>query len=215
MDGTAGGHGRVGPGNLGQRNGRGWIAIWLFMPRLNSRGARGFYMAHPSPPASSPSHSPAQNSPAQLGCVHERLRPAPPINSTVSLHAPGGYARAGRWQFPPRHSLFTRCDRDGRARLWLRLRRSVLQLCKFLARHEDFSRSAAVCAAHQPQRVVRTGRRPIQPVPAGFRGRCGWSSADTAALLGLRFRRSVFSASRWFTCLGWFELLRLSAWNSP
>ena len=54
--------------------------------------------------------------------------------------------------------------------------------CKFLACRKDFSRSAAVCAEHQPQRVGRTGRRRIQPVPTGFRGRCGWSSADTAAL---------------------------------
>ena len=41
----------------------------------------------------------------------------------------------------------------------LRLRRSVLQLCKILARREDLSRSAAVCAEHQPQEVGRRGRR--------------------------------------------------------
>ena len=107
--------------------------------------------------------------------------------------------------------LHARRPGPGRAPLRLPLRRPVLQLCKFLARREDFSRSAAVCAAHQPQRVVRTGRLPIQPVPAGFRGRCGWSSADTAALLGLRLRRPVFIISLWFTCLGWSEWLRLTA----
>ena len=33
-----------------------------------------------------------------------------------------------------------------------------LQRCKILAGRGDFSRSAAVCAAHQPQRVGRRGR---------------------------------------------------------
>ena len=33
----------------------------------------------------------------------------------------------------------------------------------------------------------------------GFGGRCGWSSADTAALRGVRLRHSVFIVSRWFT----------------
>ena len=46
-----------------------------------------------------------------------------------------------------------------RAPLSLRPRRSVLQLFRILARREDFSRSAAVCAEHQPQQVGRKGRR--------------------------------------------------------
>ncbi len=71
----------------------------------------------------------------------------------------------------------------------------VLQLCQIFARREEFPRSAAVCAEHQPQQVGRMGRRWFQRVPAGIRGRCGWSSADTAALLGLRLRRFVFIAS--------------------
>ena len=81
----------------------------------------------------------------------------------------------------------------------LRLRRSVLQLFRILARREDFSRSAAVCAEHQPQQVGRLGRRRFHPVPARFRGRCGWSSADTAALLGLRLHRTGFIVSLWFS----------------
>ena len=69
---------------------------------------------------------------------------------------------------------------------------SALHLWKILACREDFSRSAAVCAEHQPQQLGR-GRRPrFQRVPARIRGRCGWSSADTAALHGLRLRRSAF-----------------------
>ncbi len=72
----------------------------------------------------------------------------------------------------------------GRAPLWLRPRFSVLQPSKILAEREDCSRSAAVCAAHQPQQVGRLGRLEFQRMPAGIRGRCGWSSADTAAVLG-------------------------------
>ena len=55
-----------------------------------------------------------------------------------------------------------------------------------LARHVDFSWSAAVCAEHQPQQVGTMGRSDSNGCQRGFSGRCGWSSADTAALLGLR-----------------------------
>ena len=47
----------------------------------------------------------------------------------------------------------------GRAPLGLRLRRPVLQLWKLLARREEFARSAAVCAEHQPQQGGPRGRR--------------------------------------------------------
>ncbi len=53
---------------------------------------------------------------------------------------------------------------------------------KILAAREDFSRSAAVCAEHQPQLVGPTGRLGFQRVFVGIPGRSGWSSADTAAL---------------------------------
>ncbi len=53
---------------------------------------------------------------------------------------------------------------------------------KILARREEFSRSAAVCAEHQPQQLGRRGGLGFQRVPPTIRGRCGWSSADTAAL---------------------------------
>ncbi len=43
---------------------------------------------------------------------------------------------------------------------------SVLQLCRILARREDFSRSAAVCAEHQPQQVGRQGT-PLISTDAG------------------------------------------------
>ena len=55
-----------------------------------------------------------------------------------------------------------------------------------------------MCPAHQPQRVGRKGRLGFQRVLARFRGCCGWSSADTAALLGQRPGRSVFIVSLWF-----------------
>ena len=87
--------------------------------------------------------------------------------------------------------------RERRAPLSLRPRRPVPQPCKILARREDFSRSAAVCAEHQPQHVGRTGCLGFHRMSARIRGRCGWSSADTAALLGLRLRRSVFIVSLW------------------
>ena len=59
-------------------------------------------------------------------------------------------------------------------------------------------RSAAVCAEHQPQRVGRNGRLRFQRVPPRIRGRCGRSSADTAALLGLRPRRAVLQPCKIF-----------------
>ncbi len=67
---------------------------------------------------------------------------------------------------------------------------------EILARREAFSRSAAVNAEHQPEQVGRRGRLGFQRVPPRFRGRCGWSSADTAALRGLRLRRSVVHRNR-------------------
>ena len=48
-----------------------------------------------------------------------------------------------------------------------------------------------MCAAHQPQQVGRTERLRFQRVPRRRRGRCGWSSTDTAALLGGRLCRAV------------------------
>ena len=90
----------------------------------------------------------------------------------------------------------------------------VRHLFKILACRGEFSRSAAVCAEHQPQPVGPTGRLGFQRVPAGIRGRCGWSSADTAALLWLRLRRSVviasLSSSRRFPlhCHGLIAILR-------
>ena len=57
------------------------------------------------------SHSFALKSLAKLGRAPERLRPAPQTKSRLSLRASRGAPSAGRWQFPPRHSLFTRCDR--------------------------------------------------------------------------------------------------------
>ncbi len=41
-----------------------------------------------------------------------------------------------------------------------------------------------MCAEHQPQQLGRAGRLGIQRVPPSSRGRCGWSSAYTAALRG-------------------------------
>ncbi len=50
-------------------------------------------------------------------------------------------------------------------------------------------------ALHQPQLAGRTGRLRIQRLPVRFRGRCGWSSADTAALLSY-FGHSPFLIGR-------------------
>ena len=93
----------------------------------------------------------------------------------------------------------------------VRLRRSVLQPCKILSRRRDVSRSAAVCAEHQPQRVGRTGHLGILRAPARIRGRCGWSLADTAALRDLPLRRSVFIVSVWSIRIGPTLRLRISS----
>ena len=53
-----------------------------------------------------------------------------------------------------------------------------------LARREDFSRSAAVCAEHQPQQVGRTGSLRFQRAPTTF-------SRDYAAGARPSGRRSV------------------------
>ena len=114
----------------------------------------------------------------------------PPANLLRCPSGTGtGRPRTGKGKPPAREW------RSKPVRFWLPS--SVLQLCKISARREDFPRSAAVCAVHQPQRVGRDGRVRIHRLPGRVRCRCGWSSADTAALLGLRLPSSVFIVSLW------------------
>ena len=89
-------------------------------------------------PAGARSHSPRFPGAASAGAD------LPPANL---LRRPSGTGTG-----PPRTDKGKPPAREWRSKLLrLRLRRAVLQLCKILARREDFSRSAAVCAEHQPQ----------------------------------------------------------------
>ena len=91
---------------------------------------------------------------------HRGAKPQPKRSATVPVAAAG--AARERWN--------TQTTSPPRTR------------SQFLARREDFTGSAAVCAEHQPQQVGRRGGLGFQRAPARFRGRCGWSSADSAAL---------------------------------
>ena len=66
---------------------------------------------------------------------------------------------------------------------------------KIRAAHAGFSRSAAVGAEHQQQQQIgRWARLGFHRWPPRFRGRCGWSSADTAALRSGGGSAALFSS---------------------
>ena len=120
------------------------------------------------------SHSFALNSPAPLGSAHQRLSSAPPP------------------------SRFTRCDRDGQAPHWLRPPPLGTNNSAKSSRAARIFPGARRCARSTSRsRLAPRVLRRFQRVPAGILGRRGGSSADTAALRGLRLRRAVFLGSRW------------------
>ena len=102
----------------------------------------------------------------RVGILRRSLPPSPSAFLPISAVFHSAPPPSGRFLETPQRSERTQ-RRRGRKR----------------PRREDFPRSAAVCAEHQPQQLGRMRCLRFQRVPLRIRGRCGWSSTDTAALL--------------------------------